>query len=94
MIFLIKVFMILNCIDCLRHLKTLKDYCARTPANLEIVDIDDEKNLDLILDSKIEGIPHTICYNIRGEIVCSFFGVKTAEEFDQIVYENRFLDKT
>ena len=94
MIFLIKVFTLLNCVDCLRHLKVLQEYCDRTPANLEIIDIDDEKNLSQIFEHKIQGIPHTICYNIRGEIVCSFFGVKNAQEFDEIVYENRFLNES
>lgn len=94
MIFLIKVFTLLNCKDCLCHLQMLKEYCDRTPTNLEVIDIDDEKNLSTILDHKIQGIPHTICYNISGEIIISFFGVKSAQEFDQIVYENRFLNKS
>jgi hypothetical protein len=94
MIFLIKVFTYLNCIDCALHLQTLQQYCERTPANLEIIDVDDEKNLPLIFHYKISGIPHTICYDIRGNIICSFFGVKTPEEFDQIIYENRFLHES
>ena len=86
MIFLIKVFTLLNCKDCLRHLQTLKDYCDRTPTNLEIIDVDDEKNLPLIFKYRIEAIPHTICYNIAGDVVHSIPGVKTPEEFDSIVY--------
>ena len=86
MIFLIKVFTYVNCVDCLRHLKTLRDYCDRTPTILEIIDIDKEENIPLIFEYNIIGIPHTLCYNIRGEIMHSFPGVKTAEEFDDIVY--------
>jgi len=70
----------------LRHLKTLRDYCDRTPTSLEIIDVDKEENIPLIIEYKIAGVPHTICYNIRGEIMYSFPGVKTAEEFDDIVY--------
>lgn len=86
MIFLIKVFTLLNCKDCLRHLQMLKDYCNRTPARLEIIDVDDEKNLPLIFKHKIEAIPHTICYNINGDILHSIAGVKTHEQFEDIVY--------
>lgn len=86
MIFLIKVFTLLNCKDCLRHLQTLKDYCNRTPAKLEIIDVDREENLPLIFKHKIEKIPHTICYDIRGNILHSIAGVKTHEQFDNIVY--------
>lgn len=86
MIFLIKVFTLLNCKDCLRHLKMLKEYCDRTPTQLEIIDVDDEKNLPLIFEHKIEAIPHTICYNVRGEIMHSIAGVKTIDEFEDIVY--------
>jgi thioredoxin-related protein len=53
---------------------------------LQIIDIDKEENIPLIFEYKIDGIPHTICYNIRGEIMHSFPGVKTPEEFDNIVY--------
>lgn len=86
MIFLIKVFTLLNCKDCLRHLQMLKDYCNRTPTRLEIIDVDNEKNLPLIFEHKIEAIPHTICYNIKGDIMHSIAGVKTTEEFIDIVY--------
>ena len=92
MIFLIKVFTYLNCTDCLRHLKTLRDYCERTPTSLEIIDIDKEENIPLLFEYKITGIPHTLCYNIRGEIIHSFSGVKTPEEFDDIVY-HRITDQ-
>jgi len=86
MVFLIRVFTLLNCIDCLKHLQTLQSYCDRTPANLQIIDVDKEENLPLIFEHKIEGIPHTICYDISGNIICSFEGIKTPEEFDLILY--------
>ena len=70
----------------MRHIQTLREYCDRTPTRLEIIDVDVEENLPLIFEYKIAGVPHTICYNIRGEIMYSFFGVKTPEEFDDIVY--------
>lgn len=71
----------MNCTDCQRHLDTLRRYCDQTPASLHIIDVDDEKNLPLIFEYKIQGVPHTLCYNIRGEVLHSFFGVKTYEEF-------------
>jgi hypothetical protein len=86
MIFLIRVFTYLNCKDCAKHLKTLREYCSRSPANLEITDVDDEKNLHLIFEHKIEFIPYTICYDIRGNILHKISGVKTIEEFEDIVY--------
>ena len=86
MIFLIKVFTYVNCTDCLKHLKTLRDYCDRTPTTLQIIDVDKEENLHLIFEYKIVSIPHTICYNIRGEVLHSFGGVKTPEELDDIIY--------
>jgi len=89
MIFLIRVFTYLNCKDCIKHLQTLRDYCARTPTGLEIIDIDKEENIPLLFEHNLSAIPHTICYNIRGEIMHSFGGVKTPEEFDCIVYYNQ-----
>ncbi len=86
MIFLIKVFTLLNCKDCLRHLRMLKEYCNRTPTQLEVIDVDKEENLPLIFKHKIESIPHTLCYNIKGDIIHTILGVKTPEEFDDIVY--------
>jgi hypothetical protein len=53
---------------------------------LQIIDVDKEENLPLIFEHKIEGIPHTICYDISGNIICSFEGIKTPEEFDLILY--------
>lgn len=64
----------------------LREYCNRTPTSLEIIDVDLEENLPLIFKHSIAGIPHTVCYNIRGEILHSFFGVKTDEEFNNILY--------
>jgi len=86
MIFLIRVFTYINCIDCKRHLESLREYCARTPAELQIIDVDDENNLPLIFEYKIQGVPHTICYDINGKVLHSFFGVKTFEEFMDITY--------
>ena len=48
--------------------------------------MDDEKNLHLIFEYKIEFIPYTICYDIRGNILHKISGVKTIEEFEDIVY--------
>jgi len=86
MIFLIRVFTLLNCKDCLRHLQVLKDYCNRTPAKLEVIDVDSEANLPLIFKHKIEKIPHTICYDIQGNILHNIAGIKTHDQFEDIVY--------
>jgi hypothetical protein len=86
MIFLIRVFTYLNCVDCRRHLDTLEEYCMRTPAQLEVIDVDREENLPLAFQHKIEGIPHTLCYDIRGNVLHSFFGVKTVDQFADIIY--------
>ena len=92
MIFLIRVFTYLNCTDCKRHLDTLRQYCSRTPAELQIIDVDNESNLPLIFEYKIQGVPHTICYDINGNIIHSFFGVKTPEEFTDITFSPSNLD--
>ena len=89
MIFLIKLFTILNCIDCKKYQQVIQDYINKYSIELQIIDVDNIDNLNLVLDSKIQSIPYAVFYNIHGSVMFSIEGVHSEEEFDTIIYENR-----
>lgn len=89
MIFLIKFFTLLSCIDCKKYQVVIQDYCNRTPTQLHIIDVDNYDNIRIVLDSKLTGIPYCIFYDMNGTILFTLEGVHSAEEFDTFLYENR-----
>jgi len=89
MIFLIKLYSLLDCIDCLKYQQVVQEYCDRTPTELQIIDVDDFNNLSIILNAKIKGIPYTVFYDIHGSVIFNLEGVHSAEDFDQFIYNNR-----
>jgi glutaredoxin len=59
----IKVYSILNCLDCKQYHKLLHHFChLRDDVTFTIIDIDNEQNFREIMDNKLMYIPSTLVY--------------------------------
>ena len=81
---ILKIFSLLNCIDCKAYHLLVDEFCKNNQLRYEIVDLDIEEHMDQIIEFRITHIPTSIFFN-QDSVVCKRGGILTQEDLKALL---------
>lgn len=81
---ILKIFSLLNCIDCKAYHLLVDEFCRNHKLPYEIVDLDIEEHMDQIIEFRVTHIPTSIFFN-QDTVLCKKGGILIEEDLKALL---------